>query len=553
MVAPLRRCVGEIKAMHNLLRDALIRVETGYGIEWLSLPGVLAALVADRIESFPALRAHQAPAWHMFLTQLGAIALHRAGRVEPPADVATWTEIIQALTHSDDHGEEPWQLVVADRARPAFMQPPVPNGVTLDRHCATPDKLDMLITSKNHEIKQAIALSAEADDWIFAIVSLQTCEGYGGLGNYGVARMNGGSSSRALVGLVPVGGTARAPGVRAGRRFTRDVRQLIVRRAALLETSPVHYCPATGSALLWTLSWRQGAQLSLSQLDPYFIEACRRVRLSRHGKTLNASVGTSSAARINAEAFKGAIGDPWAPVHALQNKTLTLGEDGEFNYQRVVSLMFSNDWTPPVLATLGPTEHSAATDWVLVFQAFARGNSKTNGFKERIVPLTGRAANSIGPHGQALHVLAQQQIDEIDRVSVILRGAITLAAAGGDTTKVSLRHRVRAQPAGQRLEAAVDRMFFDALWQRLAAEHSGQDAVAAARVHFVKQLVGIAQALLIEALDGLSCSAVQRPRATVSAVSRFSSALRYADLGLPESFFRRSGIPAIVETDADAA
>ena len=100
----------------NILIEALIRIETRDGIEWMSLPGVYAALVADRVESFPALRPHQVPAWHMFLAQLGAIAVHRAGLPEPPADAETWQRIIRALTVDAFPGDEPWCLVVDEHA-----------------------------------------------------------------------------------------------------------------------------------------------------------------------------------------------------------------------------------------------------------------------------------------------------------------------------------------------------------------------------------------------------------------------------------------------------
>jgi CRISPR system Cascade subunit CasA len=412
----------------------------------------------------------------------------------------------------------------------------------------------MLITSKNHDVKQAVALEAETDDWIFALVSLQTCEGYGGLGNYGIARMNGGSSSRALVGLVPVGGaTAGATGVRFGPRFTRDVRQLVARRAALLDTSQVRYCPTAGPALLWTLSWPQGVKLTLSQLDPYFIEVCRRVRLSRPGDRLSADIGTSSAARINAEAFKGAMSDPWAPVHVVERKALTLGDEGELDYKRIVALMYSDDWTPPMLASLGPGEDSDGTDWALIVQAFARGNSKTGGFKERVIALPGQATQRIGQRVTALHNLAARQINEIDKVSGIMRGAIALAVAGGDATKVLAKHRVRAQPAGQRLEAAADRLFFDSLWQRFDAEHSGRSAAgAAARHNFITQLMSIATSLLTETLAGCPCSAIQRPRAQVRAVRRFTSGLRHKNYGFPELFALVPLTPAAEEAAADA-
>ena len=101
--------------------------------------------------------------------------------------------------------DEPWRLVVDDRSKPAFLQPPVPKDVTLNKDVATPDALDLLITARNHDLKQAIARRADPEDWIFALVSLQTGEGYGGgSGGYqGIARMNGGWSSRPMMALAP--------------------------------------------------------------------------------------------------------------------------------------------------------------------------------------------------------------------------------------------------------------------------------------------------------------------------------------------------------------
>ncbi len=69
-----------------------------------------------------------------------------------------------------------------------------------DARCA-----DMVITSLSHDLKSEVAQNAVPQDWIFALVSLQTMEGLGGAGHYGVARMNGGSSSRAMLALAPAG------------------------------------------------------------------------------------------------------------------------------------------------------------------------------------------------------------------------------------------------------------------------------------------------------------------------------------------------------------
>ena len=119
----------------------------------------------------------------MFLVQLAALALWHAKRAarrpsELPADPASWAAALRALTanHADD---APWRLVVDDDAKPAFLQPPAPPGLKWTT-VHTPDELDVLITSRNHDLKQTIAYQAAPEDWVFALVSLQTSEGYSG-------------------------------------------------------------------------------------------------------------------------------------------------------------------------------------------------------------------------------------------------------------------------------------------------------------------------------------------------------------------------------------
>ena len=66
--------------MYNILTEPLIRMVKSNGShDEASLPEVYAALMADKVEAFPALRPHQRHAWHAFLVQLGAMAMHRAG------------------------------------------------------------------------------------------------------------------------------------------------------------------------------------------------------------------------------------------------------------------------------------------------------------------------------------------------------------------------------------------------------------------------------------------------------------------------------------------
>lgn len=201
----------------NLLTDPLIQSDWGLH----SLPGLMAEMARGEVAGFPALRPYQRPAWHMFLVQLATLALDARERSDLPEAEVDWGDALRALTpaHPDD---APWHLVVEDRAKPAFLQPPDPGGLKWSA-VPTPDALDMLITARNHDLKARIAQEAAPQDWIFALVSVQTMEGFGGAGNYGIARMNGGSSSRVMLSLAPVADASSAPN--PSHWWARDVRR----------------------------------------------------------------------------------------------------------------------------------------------------------------------------------------------------------------------------------------------------------------------------------------------------------------------------------------
>ncbi len=524
--------------MFDVLVGSLLRFETHEGLEYGSLPEVFAALMADRIKCFPALRAHQEPAWHMFLAQLGAIAAFRAGLSAPPDDAATWRDIIGRLTHAEFPNDEPWCLVVNDWSKPAFLQPPVPDGVRLEKRAATPDALDMLITSRNHDLKQSVAAVAGLDDWIFALVSLQTMEGFCGRGNYGVARMNGGSSSRVLMGLAPLA-TAGNVLLRPGPRLKRDIGQLLVRRDEQLQSTPVRYSSGNGLALTWMAPWLDGAQLAVDELDILFVEVCRRVRLGVEQGVVAAAVGNSSAERIKGKEFKGVLGDPWAPVHRTEAKALTIGDEGEFHYARVVELLFSGDWQSPLLAELGAQEADEVANWLLVLAAIARGNSKTGGFKSRTLPLKGRQARGLAAKRKELHLLATEQIQEIKKLDTVLRNALALAVAGGDQEKIKKDSYERTNTYRDRLDAVADRAFFPALWARFEAEQQGTpDDVEVARREFLLPLIDSARHLLAEGIADIPCPSILRARAEARARRRFEASLRGDKTGFRSLFVK---------------
>ena len=490
----------------NLLTSPILTV--GGGTK-MSLPALFAAMSRGEVREFPALRPHQRPAWHMFLVQLGALALWAAGQDTLLGEPADWASILRGLTpeHVDD---APWRLVIEERAKPAFLQPPDPGGLTWST-LTTPDALDLLITSRNHDLKQTVAEQASPEDWVFALVSLQTSEGYGGRGNYGIARMNGGSSSRPMLGLAPAneGDTSVDP----SRWWIRDVQRL------LATTREGGIGVVGGPALLWCLDWREGHQLDPRDLDPWFIEICRRVRLKQACGALSAIQSNSKTSRTDAKAFKGNLGDPWAPIHKTEGKSFTLG-GGDFDYKKLRELLLSGKWSVPLLAQAG---HDENKDMLLIAEALSRGNSKTEGFKSRVVPVPGRVVPLLS--SPTIATFSEAQMDEIKVFDAALGYAIALVAAGGGQVKQS--HFQRSVPAQKRFNRKADRLFFPNLWNRLAArEMDDADAEVASKIKFLKELRAAAEEEWNSALPAVPCPAIRRPRAEARARRAFYARLR---------------------------
>lgn len=505
--------------MHNLLTDPLIRVRLADGTSpAMSLPGVYEAMAADRVTAFPALRPHQRHAWHAFLAQLGAIALHRAGANAPPRMAADWRIAIRGLTpeFADD---EPWRLVVDDPMAPAFLQCPAPNGLDDYRgQVETPDDLDILVTAKNHDVKRTVAMRGSADDWIFALIDLQTMAGFLGAGNYGVARMNGGFSARPCLGLAPADGGP-------GAHLLHDVRRMLAGRDALLDSYQDYFASDDGVALVWLESWNGANSVDLRRLDPHFIEICRRVRLREKNGTLVARTASSKAPRIAAKAAHGNLGDFWTPVSVTDGKALSLSDAG-FRYDRLAKLIFdTQDFRhPPAMQVNG----ARAGRWRVVARGVAGGQGKTDGYHERadvaFGPETASALTRIDRR-DVLARIADKQIAEIREVTGALRFGVAVAASGGNApADLTKGDRAHANPYARRLDAAADVRFFGALEQRFLAANEAE--AAAGRAGFTRDLIAAAKELLLEAIETVPCPSIRRHRARARATSAFWGRLR---------------------------
>ena len=516
--------------MHNILTDQLIRMDTrDRGRISAPLPDVYAALMEDEVDAFPALRPHQRHAWHAFLVQLGAMALRRAGASKPPADSKAWAALIRGLT-PDYPDDEPWHLIVDDITKPAFMQPPASSPdkrADYKNKVDSPDELDMLVASKNHDLKAGAGASGWIDDWLFALISLQTQEGYAGAGNFGISRMNGGLGCRP--------GFSITPSTRSGAHVRRDVQALLDGWEELLRGG----APAGAFDLLWTLTWdgTKAEALRFGQLAPLYMEVCRRVRLCAGTReALHAVRTTSKCARIEAKALNGRTGDPWTPINRKEGKSLTLSTAG-FTYKRTADYLTSADWVPGPLL-LKPTREEIRSEETLhlVARGMVRGQGKTEGYHERVVPIRGKVAKKVfGVQGgvDELGEIARKRIEEVGKVQRILRHAVWTFAAGGKTEGVGDEQRARANPWADKLDEIVHTSFFDALQDEF--EEDDLDKRNSRRNEWLWGVVRHARSILSQAQDSLPCPAIQQYRARVRSNGVFKGRIRSND-GLPSLF-----------------
>jgi CRISPR system Cascade subunit CasA len=154
----------------SLLAEPIIRYRRASDGQTVnaSLPELFVALAADEVRDYPALRPHQRHPWHAFLVQLAAIALHKVGRTVAFETVDEWRDALLALTPDDPDGAA-WCLVSPPN-RPALLQAAVVGGSTSDWKSTAfaADEIDMLVTSKNHDVKGSRARRSQPEDWLFA-------------------------------------------------------------------------------------------------------------------------------------------------------------------------------------------------------------------------------------------------------------------------------------------------------------------------------------------------------------------------------------------------
>ncbi|MES1945000.1 CRISPR-associated Cse1 family protein [Salinisphaera sp. PC39] len=500
----------------NLLLDDVFGIQLPSGErQSLSLPTLLQALGRGEVENLTGIQRHQADAFHIFLCYLAGTVLNREGESDPVQDDTFWRNGLRLLTGRDD--DDAWTLVVDDPTRPAFMQPPTPSTKEFETYkpkAATPDELDVLQTAKNHDLKGARLSGATAEAWALALISMQTMSGYGGSGNYGICRMNGGYGSRPCV--------AYNTDLQPSHRWKEDVTRLLERLETML-CEPWPY-QRNGNCLLWLISWDGKAGLGLNALHPFFIEVSRLVRLIAAGKTITAVGASAKTVRITvAKETKGNVGDPWTPIRRKDQSALNVQGRG-FDPEQLRDLILANvNHQPAPMQSLSPDKGPA---WFHA-SALARGEGTTNGYHEARIYITPKAKKLLLQHGEAQDRLGKLSDWALTRArdvrSKALRPALFALVEGGpeewpDTNRREAGHWVDSWLA--RYDQHWASGYFPWLWQTI---NQTDDAV---RAEWLSELQTQAIRVLENALQTAPQRTGRRYRGKVRATGLFHGAFR---------------------------
>jgi CRISPR system Cascade subunit CasA len=460
----------------------------------------------------------------VFLVQIGASVMVRHPALEaPPADATFWRAGLLDLA---DGMATAWQLVVEDLTKPAFMQHPLGSADELTAFkpkAATPDELDVLVTAKDHDVKSARMDGSDPEAWLFALLTCQTFSGFLGAGNYGSIRMNGGFGSRAIVSLV----SEPAPGA----RFVEEVGVLRTLRSSATDRSPGFV--ARGGVLTWLIRWpREVAQWSVRQLEPWFVEAARPIRLLAHGSSIRAVAATSSARQIGPKTLEsGDIGDPWLPINVNDKKK-----------GRSALTVSASAWSPELLCRLlfqdgveltplqRPRAGMSGTAW-MVGSVLVRGQGTTEGFHRFALPVPARARLWLTEKDDRdrLARFARELIGDAKEIEKTLDGALVVLAEGGpesvDFQNGTLKAWSRAALGGHNL--GWTERFFPTLWRITEQEPE------VVREGWRVELTARAREALEDAQRRLPLPSSRRYRAQVRARGYLEGSLRKKGL-IPE-------------------
>jgi CRISPR system Cascade subunit CasA len=312
----------------------------------------------------------------------------------------------------------------------------------------------------------------------------------------------------------------------------RDLRRLIAIRDDVLANNPVF--EQDGLALVWLRPWNGASSLQPTELDPYFVEICRRVRLISHDGRLSALAAGSKVARIAfGKDAKGLTGDPWTPIEIKdgESKALTVDARG-FSYKRMSDILFEKGFRHAPLQQIGRNDPQGCS-YLLICRALARGQGKTEGLHERRIVVPPKAVGYWRSHAlEPLALLAQDRIEQAGKMRGALRYALMMLFQNGPERANFKQHHKpsqdRAGPFLDMFETEIDRDFFERLFEEI--EIGGDTDLRLAeqrsvRINWLIDLRARAEAILKAAEAGSPTSAVRHYRAWVRAERAFQGGI----------------------------
>jgi CRISPR system Cascade subunit CasA len=504
--------------MYDLLDEDLIGVRTSTTSRRVSLPLLLGLLCDGQVHGYTGLRAHQTAPWHVFLVQLAASILARRPQEQPPCDPIFWRDGLRELAEGQASA---WHLIEDDVTQPAFLQHPWTSweaeagsfraqkkrgAWVFDPKARTPDELDVLVTAKNHDVKGRRIAPTDIEAWLYALMVSQTTNGVLGAGNYGILRMNSGYGSRAIVSW--------GSSVHPSRRLLEELAIL-----GDLRTSGIRqhgYCER-GVVLTWLQKWdRKTHQYMPQDLEPWFIEACRPLRLrTKLDGSVVALSATSDARQVGPKNLQnGDVGDPWTAINVADKKkgrsALTVPRSG-FTPKLVTELLFEQGFE---LTGLQKPRPGKEPGWLLA-SVLVRGQGTTEGFHHLELMVPAKACLTLArlDERQQLARLAQSLLADAKEASAALRTALTIFVEGGGEKPDFDRDAVKrwVEVVTVRFGQMWEQYYFPALWR--GADEAG-DAV---QRDWQDHLVRMTQTLLEDALSRLPGTASRRWRAETRA------------------------------------
>jgi len=429
----------------NLLHDPIFTLDTVAGREQCSLPEIYRLLQENEVTSFVHLQSHQKQAWHCFLAQLGAIVTEDRSM---PNTEKGWRAALL-----DQASEVAWNLQTEDLSKPAFMQPPVLDGPVDDWDEIHVTEYDVPVLSKNHALKKHRMHDPKPEHWAYMLVNVQTSDTYGGSGHP--------KSSRGMEGRAFLSTT---PSLDLGDWLFHDIHRLHSHKRKAQEE---HGYAANGTALLWTLTWKQ--PLRPDEIHPWYIDCCRRIR--------NAGdwcITSTSMMRVS-EPPNGATGDPWSVLN--EEVEVLRPRDSTFRYDKLWQLLFSGSYSRPV-------GFWDVADGYIVFRAMPKDYTERSSIRERIIQFTQKeSVNPFGEDGEKGSAVAREaktRVDEAGTAVSILTHALDWLLCddideGPDEDSRNHRDNVRPIKNNQEeaLHSRIDQRFFDRLFQ--ASDYSKKE------------------------------------------------------------------------------